>query len=178
MWLQRCVPIQPRGLQRGPTLILGDKVRFQFIQKVSDKVEVRALWRPVQFFDNKEGNHFILDQCMEALSCSKRKKRSNTSTVSTKLKAHCISLYAVTLRFPLIETRGPKLWQTAAVCGEGCPHIFGHLVYLLLVCSRAQRRSKSIFQASILYGRVCACALCVVACELHVHRRSHLAACL
>ncbi len=68
---------------------------FQFIPKVFDGVEVRALCRPVKFFHNQTGKKISLQTwlCAQGHFCVETEK-GLPRTVATKLEAHyCLKYY-------------------------------------------------------------------------------------
>ena len=82
---------------------LSSQSAFQFIPKVFDEVEVRALCRPFKFSTPILGNHFCKDRtlCTGKLSCWNCFHKVGSTELCR------ILLYAVVLRFPFTETKGP-----------------------------------------------------------------------
>lgn len=59
------IPFQPKGLQLGWTLMLGDKPWLSFsIQIYSNVVEVRTLGKQTKFFYIRPGKPFLLQSCL------------------------------------------------------------------------------------------------------------------
>ena len=126
--------IQPRALVR-----LGTNVRprsqsaFQFLPKVFDIVEVRALCRPLKFFHTDLNKTFLCGTRFVHGACWNRKRLSPTCCHKVgSTESSWMSLYAVALRFPFTGTKGPKPWQTAP------DHLFLlHHTWQFALCIRA-----------------------------------------
>ena len=93
----------------------GSQSAFQFIPKVFDGVEVRALCRPVKFFHTDKPFLYGLRLVHEG-HCHAETGKVLPQTVVTNLetkKSSRMSLYAVALRSPSTGTKGPEPWKTA-----------------------------------------------------------------
>ena len=76
---------------------------FQFISKVFDQVEVRALCRPVKFIHTDLHKPFLYEPRFVHMDIDMLKQKLVRSTESSRM-----SLYAVVLRLPLTGTKGPR----------------------------------------------------------------------
>ena len=87
----------------------GSQLVFQFIPKVFDGVEVRALCRPVEFFHTELNKPFLYGPRFGhgALSCWNRKGPSpNCCHKIGSTESYIYLLYAIALRFPFSGTKG------------------------------------------------------------------------
>jgi hypothetical protein len=97
------------------TIRPGSQSAFQFIPKVFDRVEVRALCMSVLPHRSRENIYVWTSLCTWG-NCHDETGKGLSPNCCHKVgsaESSRISWYAVALRFPFTGTKGPKPWKTA-----------------------------------------------------------------
>ena len=97
-------------MRSGTDVRHGSQSTFQFIPKVFNGVEVRALCRPEVLSHRSQQTICVWTSIYAQGHCHAEKGKGLPRTVATKLEAHSsrMSLYTVALRVPFIGTKGPS----------------------------------------------------------------------
>ena len=85
----------------------GSQSAFQFIPKVFDGIEARALCRPVKFFHADLDKPFLYRSCFVHRGIVRKGPSPNCYHKFGSTESSRMSLYAVVLRFPFTGTKGP-----------------------------------------------------------------------
>ncbi len=122
-WLQRfCSHRTKRAVMKS-----GSQSVFQFLLKVMDGFDVRALYRPLKFFHTKLRKPFLYELLRARGLCHAETLKGLLQTI-TKLEEYCLKY-----DFPSFEFRGPnyeKLPETKS--NKVCGYTFGHMVYFYM----------------------------------------------